>query len=362
MVAHPVIASLIAAIVVAMGVALAEWLHRKRVAKVRFLAFGAAGEPRRWTLMAAWVIVPASAAVAFGAMLVFLTEPEPMDERPTAESSRHLLICLDASPSMFVEDAGPDGKQKRSVRAGELIQGILDRIDTETTRVTVFAVYTKSIPVIEETFDMNVVRNLLVGLPLYAAFTAGPTKLSSGVNDALEHARPWKPGSTALLIISDGDSEEKTGIRAVPASIADVIVVGVGDPVRPTLIAGHRSVQETGSLKSLAARLKGVFHQGNSRHLPDDVIERMALTRPRVSDVMGLRDTALWCLAIGGSLLALMNPALQLLGRRRTKQLPVCVTGGGGAHVIRSETGRSRLPDSNSGSGLGSGLAMKGVR
>ncbi len=56
---------------------------------------------------------------------------------------------------------------------------------------------------------MNVVRNVLDGLPLYAAFEAGPTKLSSGVNDALAYARKWKADSATLLVISDGDSEEQ---------------------------------------------------------------------------------------------------------------------------------------------------------
>ncbi len=96
---------------------------------------------------------------------------------------------------------------------------LLDRLDTETTRVTVFAVYTKSIPVIEETFDMNVVRNLLDGLPLFAAFEAGPTKLSSGVNDALQYARQWESKSATLVVVSDGDSEERAEVRPFPLQL-----------------------------------------------------------------------------------------------------------------------------------------------
>lgn len=95
---------------------------------------------------------------------------------------------------------------------------------------------------------MNVVRNLLDGLPLYAAFESGPTKLSSGVNEALNYARKWEAKSATLVVISDGDSEEKIAVRLIPSSIADTIVIGVGDPMRPTMVSGHRSTQDTTSL------------------------------------------------------------------------------------------------------------------
>jgi Ca-activated chloride channel family protein len=181
--------------------------------------------------------------------------------------------------------------------------------------VTVFAVYTKSIPVIEDTFDMNVVRNLLDGLPLYAAFDSGPTKLSSGVNEALTYARQWKPNSATLLVISDGDSEEAIQVRSIPPSIADTIVVGVGDPVRPTMISGHRSTQDSQSLKLLATKLNGLYHQGNNKHLPSAVIDKLSMIRPRMGEGLGLREAALLCLGLGGVWLGLLGPALIVFGR-----------------------------------------------
>jgi hypothetical protein len=258
-----------------------------------------------------------SVAVAVWGMAVLLfLESSAVDKEPTSEASKHLLVCLDASPSMFVEDSGPDGKTKRAIWAGEVIQAILDRLDTETTRVTVFAVYTKSIPVIEDTFDMNVVRNLLDGLPLYAAFESGSTKLSTGINDALTYAKQWKPDSSTLLIVSDGDSDERPQIRSIPSSIADTIIVGVGDPVRPTMISGHRSTQDVASLKSLATKMKGVYHQGNNKHLPSNILNKLTMIRPRIGEGMGLREWAVLCIGIGGSILAMLGPALLLFGRR----------------------------------------------
>jgi Ca-activated chloride channel homolog len=321
MVTSLVLWSCLVAIVLCACVAFAEWIHNGRIARIAYLAFGSTGRARTWAAFAPAVRCVGTALVGFGLVVLFLMEPAAIEKEPIQKASKHLLVCLDASPSMYVADSGLDGKKKRAVWAGEVIQAILDRLDTETTRVTVFAVYTKSIPVIEETFDMNVVRNLLDGLPLFSAFDSGPTRLSSGVNEALTYARKWSPGSATLVVISDGDSEDKIAVRSIPSSIADSIVIGVGDPTRPTMVSGHRSTQDTSSLKSLANKLKGIYHQGNNRHLPSEVLSRLSMIQPRIGESLGLREVALTCLVIGGSLITCIGPALMLFGRRR-RDLP----------------------------------------
>jgi Ca-activated chloride channel homolog len=317
MVMHPVTIATLAAVGVALVVLLAEWLHAQRTRRVARLAFGTSGTPRVWTHIVPTLRVLGAFAAAWGLVVLVMQEPEVVETRPTKEASKHLLICLDASPSMYVADAGPDGDAKRAVWAGEVLQAILDRLDTETTRVTVFAVYTKAIPVIEDTFDLNVVRNLLDGLPLFAAFSQGTTQLTDGIGDALDYARRWEPDSATLVIISDGDADNKKAIRFVPSSIADTIVIGVGDPTRPTLVAGHRSKQNTASLRTLASQLKGVYHQGNTKHLPSGMLDRLTMIRPRVTDAIGLRELAFAAIGFGGLTLSMIGPALSALGRRR---------------------------------------------
>ncbi len=328
---------LLIAVLVAVGTAccifFAEWIHQRRIARVAYLAFGSKGRARPWVVMAPVVRVASAAMVVFGLTVLFLMEPAAIEKEPTQLASKHLLVCLDASPSMYVADSGPDGKKKRAVWAGEVIQAILDRLDTDTTRVTVFAVYTKSIPVIEETFDMNVVRNLLDGLPLFAAFDSGPTRLSSGVNEALTYARKWGPNSATLVVISDGDSEDKIAVRSIPSSIADSIVIGVGDPTRPTMVSGHRSTQDTSSLKSLANKLKGIYHQGNNRHLPSEVLARLSMVQPRIGEGIGLREFALGCLVAGGTFMTLIGPALLLFGRKGA-ELPAVPVFGSGRNTV----------------------------
>lgn len=342
MVMDPVMAALLAALSVGIVVACAEWIHGRRVHRVAHLAFGRYGRARGWTHAAPSVRVVSASLVTWGLVVLLLQKPEVVETRPTKEASRHLLVCLDASPSMYVADAGPGGKEKRAVWAGELIQAILDRLDTETTRVTVFAIYTEALPVIEDTFDMNVVRNLLDGLPLYAAFDAGTTKLSEGITEAMEYARAWEPGSATLVVISDGDADDARPVRFVPSSIADSIVIGVGDPVRPTMVAGHRSQQQTDSLRTLARRLDGVYYQGNSKHLPSAMLNQLTMIRPRVTDAIGLRELAFLSIGAGGSVVALIGPALIAFGRRADHRRAV---------VAPPRRGRStgRAPEAKSG-------------
>lgn len=145
MVAHPVLLATIVGLSSALVVIVAEWLHSKRIARVAYLAFGSQGLSCRWVAVAPWVRAVCVSLIAFGLTVLWLLQPAPVEKRPLQEASKHLLVCLDASPSMYVADSGPDGKKKRAVWAGEVIQAILDRLDTETTHVTVFAVYTKSI-------------------------------------------------------------------------------------------------------------------------------------------------------------------------------------------------------------------------
>ena len=324
MVISPGMAGSIAGGVVFLLVALAEWLHSRRVRNVGYLAFGANGRPRGWTVVVPIGTAVASGLLAFGLVVLLLQEPEAVEKRPSTEGSQHLLVCFDASPSMYVPDSGPGGDKKRAVWAGEVMHAILSRIDTETTRVTVFAVYTDALPVVEDTYDLNVVEHLFDGMPFHTAFEAGSTQLTTGVEKALEYARKWPEGSAMLVVVSDGDSEERGGVKFRPSSIADSIVIGVGSPTTPTLIAGHRSKQEVGSLRALAKSLGGIYHQGNEKQLPSHVLNRLTMVQPRVGDSVGVREVAFTSIGVGGTWIAMSTFLLALFGRRR-RQLSVIV-------------------------------------
>lgn len=303
-----------AAIVLA---AFAEWLHARRVARVSRLAFGPAGRPAAWVAIAPVVRVLGISAAAWGAAVLYQYDPVGGDQTPAPRASKQLLIALDVSPSMLIKDAGPETeKVTRSMRAGALVQGILDRLDMKETRITLVAFYTKALTVLQDSTDKNIIANMFDGLQLHVAFEGGPTDLASGVNASLEIAKPWARRSTTLVIISDGDAKSTLGAVNLPPAIADTIVIGVGDPFKATLVSGHSSKQETWSLKQLAARLNGTYHEGNRLHLPSEVLKKLSMISPNPGEAMGVRDAGLLALAIGSGMTALIGPALMLAGLR----------------------------------------------
>ncbi len=117
-------------------------------------------------------------------------------------------------------------------RAADVMESFLQRIPVELYLVSVVACYNGAKPVVVDTKDLEVVRNIFGDLPMHYAFPAGKTDLFSGLAEAVRIAQPWQPKSTLLLLLSDGDTVPATGMPRMPASIADVLIVGVGDPRR----------------------------------------------------------------------------------------------------------------------------------
>ncbi|MDZ4830628.1 MAG: VWA domain-containing protein [Phycisphaerae bacterium] len=306
------------AVLVTAFVVLVEWLHWRRVARVARLAFGTSGHPTFWVRAVPILRPLAAGAAAWGLLFLATFDPVEIDRRPARDASKHILIALDVSPSMQIKDAGPDvAKMSRAAWAGRVVQGILDRIDMETTRITVVAFYTDVLPIVQETYDKEVIRNALDGLPMWIAFEPGPTDVQKGVAKALEFARPWPRGSATLVVVTDGDANAPSVPAYVPASVADTIVIGVGDSSRASPVGGHSSRQNPTSLQQLALRLNGIYHNGNVKHVPSDVLDRLTMIQPRIGDKLAARDAALLAAGFGCFTLALLGPALTLFGRPR---------------------------------------------
>jgi Ca-activated chloride channel family protein len=166
-----------------------------------------------------------------------------------------------------------------------------------------------------DTFDLEVVRNILDDLPLDLAFDVGQTKLLDGLRTAAELARPWPPGSTALLLVSDGDTVPDQGFPEMPAAIGEALVLGVGDARKGKFIAGRQSRQDAATLRQLAARLRGVYHDANAAHLPSEHLARLAAVAPLHDPrAGGRRELALAATGLGAALLALVPVALAAWG------------------------------------------------
>jgi len=311
----------LAALLVLVVAAAAEALHARRVRRVARLAFGPRGRPAAWARAVPFVRALAAAGVAWGLVTLIALPPRTYqvgDARPQREGDwRHALIVLDVSPSMRLEDAGDKKQLSRMTRAQQLVESFFDRVPIETYRVSVVAVYNGAKPVVIDTADFEVVRNILGDLPMHYAFPSGKTKLFDGLEEAARIAAPWNPGSTTLIVISDGDTVPATGMPRMPASVRSVLVVGVGDSQVGKFIDGRQSRQEVSTLKQIAARLGGSFHNGNERHLASSLIaETTGLEDLGVIERLTRREYALIAAGLGAALLALLPLLLHFFGTR----------------------------------------------
>jgi Ca-activated chloride channel family protein len=308
----------IVAVAVAVLVVGAELLHFRRVLRASPLAFG----PGRALLVLA-ILAPILRVVAFTAVawgLAALQYDVPVKTHKAGEVKdneyRHLVLVLDVSPSMQLEDAGPGGKQKRANRAADLIQSFFERVQAERYKTTIVAFYTEAKPVVLDTADREVVRNILTELPMRHAFKAGETNIFSGLEEAAKIAKPWPPGTAVLLLVTDGDTIPATGMPKMPASIGNnVVVVGVGNPTVGKSIGGHTSRQDVSTLRSTATRLSGTYHDGNDKHLSTDLVESIdQKATPKDTDKWTKREYALLAVGVGTGVLALLPMALTLVG------------------------------------------------
>ncbi|MCI0638855.1 MAG: VWA domain-containing protein [Gemmataceae bacterium] len=306
--------ALVATIILA---AAAERLHALRARRVALLAFGPAGKPRLWARFAPFLRVAGLSALVWGltTLLLLPSKLHHSVEDVAKGDYRHLLIVLDVSPSMRLSDAGPTGKQSRMKRANDLLTSFFERVPIQSYRISVIAVYTEAKPVVLETTDLEVVRNILGDLPLHHAFTSGSTNIFAGLEEAAKAAHRWKPQSATLAIISDGDSVPATGMPKMPASIKNVLVVGVGDPVTGQYIDGHQSRQDTSTLRQIATRLGGFYHNGNDKHLPTDLLRAIdAQASKSMWTRLTRREYALFACACGSTTLAFLPLVLFLAG------------------------------------------------
>ena len=275
---------------------LAEGWHSRRTRRVARLAFGPLGQARVWTRIAPPIRVLALTAMAWGLVTLFFIRPRMANYDKIPEGGyRHLIIAWDVSPSMQLDDGGFDsGKQKKRTRAqrgAKVLLSLFERIALDQVRISIVAFFTGAKPVVVDTHDLNVVKNILDDLPLDMAFDPGKTSLIDGIEESVRLAKGWEPDSTTLLIISDGDTVADTGLPKLPPSINKVFVAGVGDPRRGVFIDGHMSRQNARVLRQLAKRLgECVVVVGVTRVPGDDAVAWVGGCVVHLAVARGQRD------------------------------------------------------------------------
>jgi Ca-activated chloride channel homolog len=309
--------SVLAATLAMVFLALAEWLHARRVRRIAYLAFGPDGTPRSWTKLAPLLRVAAVGGVVWGLVTLLGIGAPPLEAFGSADakSLQHVVIALDVSPSMDLPDAGPKENQSRGDRARDVIRSVLERLDTRRTRTSIIAFYTTAKPVVVDTFDPEVIANVLADLPLEHAFAAGKTDLYGGVREAGKLAKTWRERSATLLIVSDGDTLPSQELPTLSKAYSSVLVLGVGSPSRGTFIDGHSSRQDAQSLERLALRLGGKYYNASSRHLSSEVVTAAAAALPaEEKPPTDLRWLAVMATCCGSLALALLPPLLAIAG------------------------------------------------
>ncbi len=298
---------------------LAEWLHVRRTHRLGMLAFGLVGRPRRWVVLVPFLRALCVAALGWSLMSLLVVAPMShgggKEKKEEDKNYHRLLLVLDVSPSMYLEDAGPERDQDRRHRAFDVLRSVFERINIGQTRITIVAFHSKALPVVVDTKDMNVVRNFLNEMPLTWAFDPGKTDMLAGINEALKLAEDWPHDSTTLMLVSDGDNISDQGLNEVPKSIRDVMVVGVGDTQRGEFIDGHLSMQFVPELRSVARRLRGEYYNVNEKHLPSESLMTLARTIPGEEETeFDRRLVALILLTVSAVLLALLPVAMDIFG------------------------------------------------
>ncbi len=309
------VAELVTAVVVLVALG-AEVLHTRRTRRLAPLAFGPSRKPALWARATPFLVVIACAATCWGLVTLLLITPRIHEAEVLADEERkHVVLLLDVSPSMLLQDAGPEKDISRMKRASAVLDSFFKRVKVSQYRVSVVAFYTGAKPVVVDTSDMEVVRNILTELPMRYAFTAGETDLFAGLDATRDIVRDWRPKSTSVIVVSDGDTVPATGIPRMPASVKNLLVVGVGDPVTGKFINGRQSRQDTSTLRQVAARLDGVYHNGNERHLSSALLRELTATDTKSTfEQLTRREYALIACGLGATILALLPLLLHYFG------------------------------------------------
>ena len=314
--AQSMVAELVACTVLFLAAG-AELLHVARSRRIAPLAFGPRRRPMAWVYTAPMLRVFAVTAVTWGLITLMMLPPRvhQIGEKIPDHEMRHLVIVLDVSPSMRLQDGGPEKKQSRRQRVYSLMDSFFKRVALPEHKISVIAVYNGAKPVVEDTRDFEVVRNILNDLPMEYAFKSGKTDIFRGLELAAKTARPWRPNSTTIILLSDGDTVPATGMPKMPAAVRDVVVVGVGDHVQGKFIDGRQSRQDASTLRQIAVRLKGDYHNGNEKHISTAIVKKLSQVRGSGKlEALTRREYALITCGTGAAIYALLPLLLQFGG------------------------------------------------
>jgi Ca-activated chloride channel family protein len=302
---------------IALLVVVAEFLHWRRLKRIERLAFGPQERPAWWVYLTPMIRVFGLSLASWGFLSLLLVVPARVhnsSEIPE-EDYRHLVLVVDVSPSMHLEDAGPAGDRSRRQRASDILESLFNRIPMRQFKISIIAVYTDAKMILEDSKDHEVVRHIMEKMPMWHAYKPGKTKLMDGITEAVKVAKSWNPRSAYVLMLTDGDTIPTTGMPKLPASVSEFLVVGVGNSNAGTFIDGHQSRQDINTLRQIANRLRGTYHNGNQKHLTSQIVNQF--TRTENDDHRNQwtrREWSLFAVVVGSAIFAMLPVLLHYFG------------------------------------------------
>jgi len=304
-----------AALAAGVFAAFGEWLHHRRTQKLGRLAFGPEARPRAWTAAAPVLRAVALAGVVWSLVVLLGFDGSSRMRERNAATTRHLMVLLDVSPSMDLQDAGEGGKQTRRDRAAALLKSVMERASSDEIKITMACFYSDAMLLVKECADREVIWNFADNLPLHIAYRPGKTSLLKSLNSAAGYAKDLPRKSVTLLVLTDGDAVPDTGLQPMPSAVSDVLFVGVGNVARGTFLDGHLSRQDSASLSQVARRLGGHYHDGNLKNVPGELLRHLTASDQRTDHFqVSLRTAAILTLALCAGLICLLPVLLESFG------------------------------------------------
>lgn len=292
---------------------IAELHHLRRCGRLAPFLFSGLRTP--WTILGSLATLR-----LFGFTLVALstiqlwedsTLPAELNSAYDHEETDRLLILLDASLSMNIKDAGPAGDQSRGTRAADVIRDLVLSADRLPPRTTLVVFADAHYALILDTNDWRVIQASLNNRHLSEVlFDDEKTTLGAVLEAATtDLAKEWPKDSTALLVITDGDSEDTPAPITLPPAIRRSVVVGIGS-AEGRLIGNFRSKRNDETLEAAARASGGRYYNATTAPVPTEALGRPILP-PTVGEgpdrpasnapaAIAVRDTApLYLLAAG---------------------------------------------------------------
>ncbi len=198
-----------------------------------------------------------------------------------------IVLCVDTSRSMLVQDVNPD----RLTRARREVRGLLDRLQGDRAAVLAFAGGVRRVAPL--THDRTTLASFVEDLNVDENLVGG-TNLGGAIDEALDLLDGRRGAHEVIVLITDGEDLEGTGLEAAQRAAEKgirVFVVGMGSEGGGKIPDGRRGFvrDETGkevvsaladaSLRAIAGKTDGAYISSSMSVTPLEELYDKRLTK-----------------------------------------------------------------------------------